>query len=213
MNQTVKKIFDQHRPLCLASSSPRRKDMLQNFGLEFFSISPDIDESRRDSETAESFVKRVALDKARKIFQDHVSLPGKTLILSRDTIVVLDGHILGKPADHEGLDLINDDEEISDIPIHAIAEGTVIYARTGCPSSTQFSDNTILRECGAGWGNHLVVDHGDNIYSRYAHLRFDGIYKKVGQKVSKDEIIGLMGNSGRSDIRPVSYTHLRAHET
>ncbi|MEC9231044.1 MAG: Maf family protein, partial [SAR324 cluster bacterium] len=47
MNQTVKKIFDQHRPLCLASSSPRRKDMLQNFGLEFFSISPDIDESRR----------------------------------------------------------------------------------------------------------------------------------------------------------------------
>ena len=52
-----------------------------------------------------------------------------------------------------------------------------------------------------GWGNHLVVDHGDNIYSRYAHLRFNGIYKKVGQKVTKDEIIGLMGNSGRSDIR------------
>ena len=99
MNQTVKKIFDQHRPLCLASSSPRRKDMLQNFGLEFFSISPDIDESRRDSETAQSFVKRVALDKARKIFQDHESLPGKTLILSGDTIVVLEGHILGKPED------------------------------------------------------------------------------------------------------------------
>ena len=52
---------------------------------------------------------------------------------------------LGKPADHEGLDFINDDEEISDIPIHAIADGIVIYVRTGCPSSTQFSDNTILR--------------------------------------------------------------------
>ena len=73
--------------------------MLKNFGLEFFSVSPDIDESRRDSETSESFVKRVALDKARKIFQDHESLPGKTLILSGDTIVVLDGHILGKPED------------------------------------------------------------------------------------------------------------------
>ena len=99
MNHTVKKIFDQHRPLCLASSSPRRKNMLQNFGLEFFSISPDIDESRRDSETSESFVKRVALDKARKIYQDHESLPRKTLILSGDTIVVLQGHILGKPED------------------------------------------------------------------------------------------------------------------
>ena len=98
---------------------------------------------------------------------------------------------LGKPADHEGLDLINDDEEISDIPIHAIAEGTVIYARTGCPSSTQFSDNTILRECGAGWGNHLVVDHGDNIYSRYAHLRFDGIIKKSVKKLAKMKLLGL----------------------
>ena len=46
-----------------------------------------------------------------------------------------------------------------------------------------------------------MIDHGDNIYSRYAHLRFDGIYKKVGQRINRDEIIGLMGNSGRSDIR------------
>ena len=82
-----------------------------------------------------------------------------------------------------------------------IADGVVVYARVGCPSSTQFSDNTILRECGAGWGNHLVVDHGNNIFSRYGHLRFDGVYKKVGQKVAKDEIIGLMGNSGRSEGR------------
>ena len=62
-------------------------------------------------------------------------------------------------------------------------------------------DNTILRECGAGWGNHLVIDHGNNIYSRYGHMRFDGVYKRVGDKVNKDEIIGLMGNSGRSEGR------------
>ena len=76
-----------------------------------------------------------------------------------------------------------------------------VYARTGCQSNTQFSDNTILRECGAGWGNHLVIDHGNNIYSRYGHMRFDGVYKRVGDKVNKDEIVGLMGNSGRSDGR------------
>ena len=105
---------------------------------------------------------------------------------------------LGDLAEHEGLDLFNIDKDLSDIPIHTIAEGVVVYARTGCPSSTQFSDNTILRECGAGWGNHLVIDHGNNIYSRYGHMRFDGVYKRVGDKVNKDEIIGLMGNSGRS---------------
>ena len=109
--------------------------------------------------------------------------------------------LLGDLAEHEGLDLFNIDKDLSDIPIHTIAEGVVVYARTGCPSSTQFSDNTILRECGAGWGNHLVIDHGNNIYSRYGHMRFDGVYKRVGDKVNKDEIIGLMGNSGRSEGR------------
>ena len=108
---------------------------------------------------------------------------------------------LGELAEHEGLDLFNVDKDLSDIPIHTIAEGVVIYARTGCPSSNQFSDNTILRECGAGWGNHLVIDHGNNIYSRYGHMRFDGVYKRVGDKVNKDEIVGLMGNSGRSEGR------------
>ena len=109
--------------------------------------------------------------------------------------------LLGDLAEHEGLDLFNIDKDLSDIPIHTIAEGVVVYARTGCPSSTQFSDNTILRECGAGWGNHLVIDHGNNIYSRYGHMRFDGVYKRVGDKVNKDEIVGLMGNSGRSEGR------------
>ena len=108
---------------------------------------------------------------------------------------------LGELAEHEGLDLFNIDKDLSDIPIHTIAEGVVVYARTGCPSSTQFSDNKILRECGAGWGNHLVIDHGNNIYSRYGHMRSDGVYKRVGDKVNKDEIVGLMGNSGRSEGR------------
>ena len=108
---------------------------------------------------------------------------------------------LGEPAKHEGLDLFNIDIDLPDIPVHTIAEGVVVYARTGCPSSSQFSDNTILRECGAGWGNHLVIDHGNSAYSRYGHMRFDGVYKKVGESVDKDEIIGLMGNSGRSDGR------------
>ena len=108
---------------------------------------------------------------------------------------------IGELAEHEGLDLFNIDKNLSDIPVYTIAAGVVVYARTGCPSSTQFSDNTILRECGAGWGNHLVIDHGNNIYSRYGHMRFDGVYKKVGDKVDKDKIIGLMGNSGRSEGR------------
>ena len=130
----------------------------------------------------------------------NLNLDFSSFITTYQTRGEFTGYV-GEPAEHEGLDLFNIDKNLSDIPVHTIADGVVVYARVGCPSSTQFSDNTILRECGAGWGNHLVVDHGNNIFSRYGHLRFDGVYKKVGQKVAKDEIIGLMGNSGRSEGR------------
>ena len=132
--------------------------------------------------------------------EKNLNLDFSSFIATYQTRIEFSGR-LGELAEHEGLDLFNIDKELSDVPIHTIAEGVVVYARIGCPSSTQFSDNKILRECGAGWGNHLIIDHGNNIYSRYAHMRFDGVYKRVGDKVNKDEIVGLMGNSGRSDGR------------
>ena len=132
--------------------------------------------------------------------EKNLNLDFSSFIATYQTRIEFSGR-LGELAEHEGLDLFNIDKELSDVPIHTIAEGVVVYARIGCPSSTQFSDNKILRECGAGWGNHLVIDHGNNIYSRYGHMRFDGVYKSVGDKVNKDEIIGLMGNSGRSEGR------------
>ena len=132
--------------------------------------------------------------------EKNLNLDFSSFIATYQTRIEFSGR-LGELAEHEGLDLFNIDKELSDVPIHTIAEGVVVYARIGCPSSTQFSDNKILRECGAGWGNHLIIDHGNNIYSRYGHMRFDGVYKRVGDKVNKDEIIGLMGNSGRSEGR------------
>ena len=132
--------------------------------------------------------------------EKNINLDFSSFIATYQTRIEFSGR-LGELAEHEGLDLFNIDKELSDVPIHTIAEGVVVYARIGCPSSTQFSDNKILRECGAGWGNHLIIDHGNNIYSRYGHMRFDGVYKSVGDKVNKDEIIGLMGNSGRSEGR------------
>ena len=132
--------------------------------------------------------------------EKSLNLDFSSFIATYQTRIEFSGR-LGELAEHEGLDLFNIDKELSDVPIHTIAGGVVVYARTGCPSSTQFSDNKILRECGAGWGNHLIIDHGNNIYSRYGHMRFDGVYKRVGDKVKKDEIVGLMGNSGRSEGR------------
>ena len=87
----------QHRPLCLASSSPRRKELLTKFNLEFEFYSPLIDEKPKNNENAENFVRRMAIEKGRKINQTCLNLAQDVIILSGDTIVFFEGQILGKP--------------------------------------------------------------------------------------------------------------------
>ena len=79
--------------LVLASASPRRRDLLQGLRLAFEVRSAEIDESLLADELPEDHVLRLARSKARAM-----ALPGE-LVLAADTIVVLDGLILGKPAD------------------------------------------------------------------------------------------------------------------
>ncbi len=79
--------------LVLASSSPRRRDILEGLGLVFDVVSPDLDEVMQPNESAREFVARMALEKASSaVTEDHV-------VLAADTVVVLDGQVLGKPAD------------------------------------------------------------------------------------------------------------------
>jgi septum formation protein len=86
--------------LVLASGSPRRREILAGLGYEFAVRPADIDETRLAGEEALAYVRRLAAEKARA-----ETCPGE-LILAADTIVVLDGELLGKPlhpADAEGM--------------------------------------------------------------------------------------------------------------
>ena len=110
-----------------------------------------------------------------------------------------------QPATHEGVDYVHDDPGVGHVMVHAAADGTVIYVRLGCPQSTLFSSNQSLRECGAGWGNHVVVDHGDGVVTRYAHLHPATTVVQVGDGVSMGDPLAEMGNSGRSDVRHLHF--------
>lgn len=81
--------------LYLASQSPRRAELLRQIGVEFTAIPADINEACHDGETAEAYVKRMAMTKAMAVQSDH---PGE-VVLGSDTAVVCDGEILGKPSD------------------------------------------------------------------------------------------------------------------
>ncbi|MFX5738670.1 Maf family protein, partial [Acinetobacter baumannii] len=79
--------------LVLASSSPRRRELLQQLGLNFEIYSPDIDESIHDGELVHQYVERLAREKAQavlNIFPDAV-------VIAADTSLGLDGQIIGKP--------------------------------------------------------------------------------------------------------------------
>jgi septum formation protein len=81
--------------LILASGSPRRAEILNAVGWEFFKHSADIDESERPGESAEDYVLRLAREKAEAVAANY---PGE-IVLGADTTVVIDGNILAKPVD------------------------------------------------------------------------------------------------------------------
>ena len=88
-------MFSNLFPLILASSSPRRREFLEQLGLEFTIEPAQIDETPLPAETPESFARRMALEKARALagkFPTHG-------IIAADTVVALGGTIFGKPAD------------------------------------------------------------------------------------------------------------------
>ena len=80
-------------PLILASASPRRQELLQSVGLKFETIPAHVNEDYIAGESPREHVKRLALDKAFAIAKKYP----QAWVLGADTIVVIDGLILGKP--------------------------------------------------------------------------------------------------------------------
>jgi septum formation protein len=94
--------------LVLASSSPRRQDVLREAGFDFDVLASGVEEARLPNETPESYVRRTARDKALAVAAVMRPAPGApadvsddVVVLGADTEVVVDGEILGKPCDAE----------------------------------------------------------------------------------------------------------------
>jgi septum formation protein len=88
--------------LVLASGSPRRADLMRAAGYEFEIVVTDVDESIRPGEEPQTYVRRLAAEKSAAAQRKVDGTPEGVVILGADTVVVVDGDILGKPR--------NDDE-------------------------------------------------------------------------------------------------------
>ena len=84
--------------IILASKSPRRKEILETMGVEFEIDVADVDESVDESLSPLEAVCEISKRKAKAVSQRHT---GEKIIISADTVVVIDGRIIGKPKDKE----------------------------------------------------------------------------------------------------------------
>lgn len=83
--------------LILASSSPFRKAILDKLNLVYEAVSPDIDETRSDTETPEQYVARLAEQKARAL---QTAYPD-ALIIGSDQTAIVKNETIGKPGNYE----------------------------------------------------------------------------------------------------------------
>ena len=141
--------------IILASQSPRRRELLERMGLAGFRVvSPDVDEHMEEDLPPAQLVCRLSQRKARAV-REQVGDEG--LIIAADTVVTLDGAVLGKPADelaafkmlstisgvrhqvYTGLTVLRGGEEhteyeVTDVSFRELTQGEIEdYIRTGEP--------------------------------------------------------------------------------
>lgn len=88
-------MFTARKPILLASASPRRQEFLRSLGLDFTCLPADIDETPLAGEPPAACARRLAAEKAAAAAARHPS----SWVIGADTVVTLDGRIIGKPAD------------------------------------------------------------------------------------------------------------------
>ncbi len=85
------------KKIILASASPRRKELLTLAGVNFTVEVADADETLEDGISPDEAVKQLAEIKARAVFEQHAD----SVVIGADTVVAVDGRILGKPKNYE----------------------------------------------------------------------------------------------------------------
>ncbi|HCU05856.1 MAG: septum formation protein Maf [Gammaproteobacteria bacterium GWE2_42_36] len=121
----------------LASSSPRRRDLLQQIGIVFKQLPVAISEIKHSKESPANFAKRMALEKAIAGWQ-HPQRKTNQPVLGADTIVVIGRSVLGKPKNRaEGIAML---QRLSGKTHHVLSAVALVQGKR---QSLQLSDTAV----------------------------------------------------------------------
>lgn len=94
-----------------------------------------------------------------------------------------------KGASHKGIDLVGPGSTLDYITAHS--DGDVVAVVSNINYNTSGSGKRI-------YGNYVKIRHDNGMYTLYAHMKYGSVNVKVGQRVSRGQVIGYMGNTGYS---------------
>lgn len=137
--------------LYLASTSPRRRELLEQLGLPFAALDIAIDESRRPQEPVASYVERMAKEKAEAGLL-MLADAADALVLAADTVVALEDELLEKPSSREqAAAMLRRLSGRSHVVMTAFALKTADSIRVQRVSTTVFFRNVLEREIDWYW--------------------------------------------------------------
>ncbi len=197
--------------LILASSSPRRRRLLSQTGLDFDIIEPAIDESRREGEAPLDYARRLSREKAEAVAAALDASPA--LILSADTIVALatgadgiaeDGELLEKPRDAADAGRMlralraRAHYVITAITLKRIGRPERVITRHACTTVTMrdYSDAEIA----------AYIDSGDPFDKAGAYAIQNEVFRPVARiDGSYSNVVGLPLGEVKAALRDIGY--------
>lgn len=185
-----------NKKVILASRSPRRKELLEKCGIEFSCMPADIDETLNQTLPLHQAVEDLSYRKAAAILKDHMD----AIVIGSDTIVTLDGVVLGKPKDrHDACRML---QKLSGKE-HQVITGLCMISRDRC-----FRTSSIAKVTFAGLDQEEIeayVNSGecDDKAGAYA---IQGIGGKFITHIDGDyyAIMGLPLNTVYEELKNIS---------
>jgi septum formation protein len=169
----------------LASSSKFRKQLLSKLNIPFKCISPNIDETKLNNETVSQYVKRLSIEKAKKISGNQKN----SIIIGSDEVADLNGKILGKPHTRQvakkQLKMMSNQEVIFKTGLCVLNSKTGKYYASVCNYNIYFKHL-----------NDNIIDkylNNDDVLKCAASIRIEGIAINLVKSMKGKDPSSIMG--------------------
>lgn len=198
----VKSLFDGYR-IILASASPRRKELLRMICDSFDVVVSECEEQVVSLDPGE-VTKELSMQKADEVAKKISGNPkGRSIVIGADTVVSVDGHILGKPGDWKEADRMI---RMLSGKTHSVMTGVAIIIINEMGQFVQrisFSEKTEVKVCRLSEEEIYEYIQGDEPYDKAGSYAIQGQFGKYIEGIEGDynNVVGLPVNRVYSELK------------